>query len=741
MDPNYLDELKKLKEQKDADMDKLHDVARMSVPNMEESPSAPEEEPKAEEPTEETIKFAPVSQEEEVKTPPPPGGRRARRPSEEEIKKRKKKKKIKLIALISSVSAVAVMAVLLIVYFAVRNANLAEYYNEYWGMGLNIENGVTEYDFFGNIQTMTRFDTLGQPEYVAEFRDGKCIKETKYNADGSVAYYYTHEYDGTEKTLSAYFEDGQMIMSEKYNRKDAQTVQADRTYHKEENRVENAVIKVVDGKIIQREVFSNGVLILRNLYDGVMITQVERFDNEGMLLSRTVNEYNREKQLLLKQTEYDANNTPLSRIVMEYDEKTDLIKKTIRYDSLGEIVDYDTYNYDLNNNPIKLIRYSKDGNILEMIQRVYNDKNLITKETSQKADGTILYSKGYDYDENGFVSRAITYDPIDSTAIQSYTLYNRTISGAITQSMTYNANNVLVEKLLYNEAGFVTENSTYNEQGIMLRSEKTSYDGKQNIAQKDISTFNEMGQMLLFLSEQYDNQGRVTLKTSDNAETGEYEQILCRYTAEGFLNQQTVFDRNGKTLRDETLDAQGRVIGETVHKNGAESEINEYVYNELNQVVQKKHLNLATGERIQYSYTYTEEGLLHTCVEKDSEGLVIAQKTYDDAGFVVEQTVYDHYSNTSETKHFEYDSEGRVIMEETYDNEDRLVTKMVYYYRPTGGFDYTLYGPDGTVLEDSRTGEGLEPDTDSHSAEDSETTDSDTPEDSEEVTDDNSNEE
>ena len=111
MEPNYLDELKKLKEQKDADLSKSQPYNSPSIPDFEEA--SPAEAPAVPEtPSDETIKFEPVttpSDEPSAST----AGRRARRPSPEEIARRKRKKKIKLAVIISAASLAVILAALL----------------------------------------------------------------------------------------------------------------------------------------------------------------------------------------------------------------------------------------------------------------------------------------------------------------------------------------------------------------------------------------------------------------------------------------------------------------------------------------------------------------------------------------------------------------------------------------------------------------------------------------------------
>lgn len=700
MEPNYLDELKKLKEQKDADLSKSQPYNSPSIPDFEETaPAQAPAEPEA--PSDETIKFEPVTAPSDER-PAPVAGRRARRPSPEEIARRKRKKKIKLAVIISVIALAVVLAALVIVFFVVKSSNQDKITYDYWGMGLNIENGVKEFDFFGNITSITRYDQTGLPQQVAEFEDGRCVKESFYDPEGNVKYYYTHEYkeDGT-RSISSYFEDGKMIYSERYTVQSETVVRADRTYHQEENRIENATITLSEGRIYLREVFENSVLAKRETFSGDLITQIEEFDTDGILSRRTVREFNVAKKLMLSEVVYDGNSVTLSRTVNEYDEKTDLLKKSIRYDGFGEIIDFDTYNYDLNNNPIKQVRYAKDGSIQEQIVRVFNDKNKITKETYIGPDGSTTRSIGYEYDANGFIAKSIDYDPVTSSVLR-YSVYTRTAAGAVTQLEVYNANSIQTEKTVYNTAGFITEHYKYNDYGILLNVEKYKYDGRQNLINKESSTYAEDTTLLLYLNEQYDEKGQVTVYTIDDTVANRHEQVICVYDAEGNLSKQTIFDKSGKALREETLDAEGKILKELLYEDGREAELNEFTYDEEGRVLLKKVTNRKTGVLTHYAYTYDKDGEVLSALISDAQNRPIQKLEYDVNGLIGVETNYNQDGTVSGSKHKEYDEQERVIVQEVRDAEDKTVSKIVYYYRTDGSYDYTEYDGDGKVIADSR---------------------------------------
>ena len=704
MDSNYLDELKQLKEQKDADLEKLQEEASMNIPDLEETniPLDLEEDPI---PSEETIKFEPVSQTSEEKGPAPAGGRRARQPSEDELAAKKKKKRTRNIVLISLSSFVALLAILLVVFFAVKNANKSEYTYEYWGMGLDIENGVAEYDFFGNITTLTRFDIIGQPEYVAEFEDGKCVKETKYDAEGKVIHYYTHEYENGERILSSYFEGGELVYSERYTRKSSFALEAERTYYKEEGRTETATLTLKDGKLVTREVFKNNLLAQRTTHDGTMITVKELFDANGALETKTTYEYNREKKQLLTETEYDANNAVLTRKVNTYDEKNGLLKDTSCFDGNGDLLYNDAYTYNHSNNPIRQVHYiinptTKQKEIEYSIINEFDKSNRVIKTTRQLPNGEIESSFGYVYDDNGYISRKNSYR---KETIEWYVNYTRTASGTVTQEERYNSNNILLEKILYNDKGLITEQTTYNEAGVTLQQIKNQYDAKQKKNRQTITTYAEDGSVLKTVDEQLDAKGLVTIRITEEPAAGLFEHVLFAYNDKGVAERLTFFAKNGQILKSTAVDEKSRVVNESVYENGIEKEYNEYVYNDKDQVAVKKCTDRRTGAFRSIAYTYNETGLLIESAESDEKNIILNKKKYDELGRVSEEAILDTAAGeVKETNKYEYDEQNRVIACDKFDKDNEFVSKTLYYYRDDGSHYFVVYDENNNIIEDSR---------------------------------------
>ncbi len=709
MDPKFLEELQKLKEQKNAALEQIN-LDQLSIPDFEDVEIPTED--FSTEPEEEvlggTIKFQRVSEAEPEPKAPTPGGRRGRKPEAPVVdeKAKAKKKKITKTVVISTASALVVLSVAFIVFFGVRNANKNKYTYPYWGMGISIENGVNRYSFFGNLKEMIQYGEIGQVEAVAEFKDGNCIKETAYTPEGDVDYFYTHEYDTGRRILSSYHEDGQMVQSVKYTVTGDGKVRSETVYYLEESRVETAVLTLSEeGNLLLAEYYEEGILTKKQTYSGSLVTEEVLYDKLEKATVRIVYEYNGKKQLLT-QTEYDGKNTVQGRMVNQYNEKN-LLTKTIRYDGAGNILEYGTFNYDLNHNPIKQVQYSGDGTMQSQILKVYNDKNRVVKETSLKSDGSIVYCYGYDYDNVGYVSKSIVYNNENSTVIDRYTLFRRNEAGTVVETTTYNSGNVLVEKSLFNAGGFLVQLNKFNDNGILVLEQKLQYDQKQRVNLKTETVYSDAGQRETYLQEQYNESGLVVNRTWESVKDATYEQTLYEYHKEGWKEQETLFDRSGKTIYDRLFDAQGRTVEETLFEDGLETYYHEYTYKDATRVSEMKTLNLRNGILTKTLYTYNREGILTGTVESNIQNKPLVKKEYDKDGLVTKQTNYED-GTVLEHLRFQYDEEKRVIVREKSNKNGKLVEKTVYYYRTDGGYDYTVYDEKGIAVEDSRGEEFLQ---------------------------------
>lgn len=740
MDQNYLDEIRKLKEQKEAELNNLQEAAKFSIPNFDET-----EDDEPSEASGETIKFEPVAYEstEQKVSPLVAGSRRARKPTEQEILKKKKMKKIRTICLICAGAFVALVAILAAIFFAIRTANQAKYVYEYWGMGLYIQDGEPEYTFFGNLKTLTGYDEIGQVQKRAEFKDNQCIRETYFNVEGEPLYYYAHEYEGGERILSAYFEGGQIVMSETYTRIDGNQVFAERTYLQEEGRTETAKLLIEDGCLKTRQVYEGQNVASVTSYKGTLITKELFLNADGTQKSRTEYRYDAKTNALLNKTEYNAQDVKSGSTEYHYDSKNRL-QKVILKDGNDNRLSSEEYSYGSTANPtLKVIRDASDA-MVNQIFYTYDAKDRIIKETCMLADNTVSYSYGYEYNAEGFVIKSFVYNKQNPAIYDEYVLYTRAPDGTVKETRSFTATNIPIEASVFNDAGFLIEHYAFNFAGQKILEQKNQYDSKMRLSMKLEKTYDDTGSLLTHVTEQYDSKGKVSISINENTAENFYEKSLYVYGETGNVLQRTVYGKDGKLLRDEVLDDKGRVAKVSLFENGNRVKYNEYTYDEFDRVSKKMIRDYVILETTIVFYTYDELGVLISTYETDEVQTILNEKQYDAQGNTTVKTTYNPDGTLLNTIEYEYDDQNRVIAEHVYGPDRKIITRTVYYYDILGNQTHIKYGPNGEVLENTYQ-ESDDPGTStddpngnfsassgtSDSSESSGTTDSGTPSDSE----------
>ena len=179
-----------------------------------------------------------------------------------------------------------------------------------------------------------------------------------------------------------------------------------------------------------------------------------------------------------------------------------------------------------------------------------------------------------------------------------------------------------------------------------------------------------------------------------------YEHTILSYNDAGIAQQQTVFDRNGNTLRTNILDELGRVVSETTYQNGVETEFIEYNYDENSRVIQESRFRYATGERSNFTYTYDQNGTLKTKSERDDNGQVLNVTTYDEVGLATQKVDYDPVAGTVLGKTvYAYDNTDRLVSSAKYDAANALLYTIMYYYRNDGSYYTQTLDADGNPID------------------------------------------
>lgn len=698
MDPKDLEELKKLKEQKYADLEKLQELARMSIPDFEAA-----EQTSPDEASGETIKFSPVinPSDEQAKRRSGKGGNRGKKPSSTEVSRKRRKIRKWIVRIVLMILLVLIIWSL-VGFFKMRNENRTRHAYYYWGMGAAIENATEEYAFDGNIIKMTQYDILGNVKAIAEFKNGNCVKETVYNSDGTELGYYTHQYNAGMRNLTAYYEGKKLIHAVKYtlDEQDPTKVYGEKIYYLEDNRIENLILNLdTKGNVLNETILSNGKIARVNTYSQTDIIETKIYDSEENLMQWKSYEYN-PSGLPTSESIYGADNKLVSRTETEYS-TIGLPTKVTRYSSDGSVRDYEIFGYDANRNPTKYVHYTGYGTVIEQIIRIYNSKNLVTKETGMNAEGDVTYCYGYDYDASGNVSRKVTYNNDNNALMDGYTVYTRDANGLILKTEEFDTNNRIIAKASYNTMGLIAEAFRYSASGSVAEKTTYLYDDLQRMLKKTVTMYNEASQEICFIEEQFNVLGSVTVRVAEDFVTGEYYQHLFHYAADGMLTGQSEFDKNGRLTSDKSFDVIGQITKEVVYVTGRETFTYIYSYDSSGNVIRKIVTDHLAAETKQYNYTYNPDNQIQEELISDKDGVPLTKLEYDYDGYLTSKVNY-RKGEVYTTVIYTYNGFGQLEEESTFDKRGKLKTTKVYSYAEDGSQSYVEYDDDGKVIGQSK---------------------------------------
>ena len=190
----------------------------------------------------------------------------------------------------------------------------------------------------------------------------KPIKETVYNADGSIHRFWTFEYDSN----------GNIIKETSYD---------------------------TDGNI-------DGYYTFKYDHNGNK-TKETSYDADGSVDGYYTCEYDSKGNEIKKTYQHEDGNI-YRYITYEYDSRENRIKE--KYYSRDGIFAYHIIEYDHNGNEIKRTGYDADGAINWYDIYEYDHNGNKTKETSYDADGSVDYYYTYEYDSKGNVRKRIFYN-------------------------------------------------------------------------------------------------------------------------------------------------------------------------------------------------------------------------------------------------------------------------------------------------------------------------------------------
>ena len=320
-----------------------------------------------------------------------------------------------------------------------------------------------------------------------------------------------------------------------------------------------------------------------------------------------------------------------------------LIVRWESYDADGNLIWYDTYEYDEWENIIKESNFDGEGNLTSYSTTEYNAEGKITSFVYYLGDGTVDNKTTYEYRENGDISKECYY--IGEDTISEYVVYTYDENDNITDCTHYDEGDNVVYKTewKYDENGNTTEEIATDEDGYQVIS-SFEYDDNGNIRYSitkdsegvinDEFYYHENGDID---SEWYYDNGVVA--------------TVYTYLYDDEYALQVDYYHNDKPVRTELCDEEGYVLKEIVDFGS-----NYYLYK--------------YGED-----GYKSEGTF--CNAVNDEVLWVNKYEYDEWGYCVKEECYVDGKMTEYTT-YEYDEYGNEIKSSVYGADGTLIEEYTY---------------------------------------------------------------
>ena len=222
------------------------------------------------------------------------------------------------------------------------------------------------YDLTGDERLKNLMDMIESGNIFAS--NGWTMKDTAYDADGSLLFSHEYSYDLKGRAASITWRDGDGKVKDigyyEYDDKDRKIVDYESAFP--------------DGYIFRVEYSWTGNSFRKITYrpDGTEWSAIDGIvDNDG----RT-----------LEITSYESDGSIDSRHLYEYDDEGRPMKVTT-YNKNGEVKKYVTFEYDSNGNQTKLCSFDGDGNLKEYRTYEYDENGKLIQITIYNADGSVQY--------------------------------------------------------------------------------------------------------------------------------------------------------------------------------------------------------------------------------------------------------------------------------------------------------------------------------------------------------------
>lgn len=358
-----------------------------------------------------------------------------------------------------------------------------------------------------------------------------------------------------------------------------------------------------------------------------------------------------------KETSEDENG----KFVSYYNDNTlsgNLLVRWEGYDTEGNLIWYDTYEYDEWENVIKESNFDGEGNLTSYMTSEYNADGKITSFVYYFGDGTVDNRTTYEYTENGDISKECYYAGKDT--LNEYIVYTYNENDDITTCTYYDGedNFTYGVEWKYDENRNTTEEISTDEDGYQVIS-SFEYDDNGNL--KYSVTKDGEG----VISDEYYYHENGDIDCEWYYEDGAVATIYTHLYDDEYVMQIDYYE-NEKPVRTELCDEEGFVLKEIVDFG---SNYYLYKYNEGGYKSEVTFCNAVNDEVLWVSkYEYDENFRLikDSCYFPESELQSYQTMEYDEYGNEIKRSVYNADGSLKIYREMQYDDYGNLISFKDY---------------------------------------------------------------------------
>lgn len=327
----------------------------------------------------------------------------------------------------------------------------------------------------------------------------------------------------------------------------------------------------------------DGMLTAKSYYSDGKVTNIEKYDIYGSIISVEIYTYNDNGQLVKKAvigkyvgndvTEYEYYGDGTLKLKTKYDNNisADTPKERYFYDEKGRLTQSERYFADGYVKYASAYEYYSDGtrkmianyNQDSSARYFYDEKGKLIKAEEYSGDGSVESVSKYEYDADGKLVTASTigpriaqtiakYEYYENGAVKTYTEYGEgdvphfrkyyeyNEGGAPETCIIYGADDTPQYKLYYDENGRTYKEVAYNADGSILRVKDYEYDSEGRVSEVKIKDYSGVD----IVKYEYHSNGAVSKEAHYGSDSA--VDVISYYNEESSEVRREYFSSDGK---------------------------------------------------------------------------------------------------------------------------------------------------------------------------------------------------